>query len=178
MEPGEEDVATTLNQVYEYIKRIAEVQPVTPLDAATQTPRALTPPMDVAPMIAESEEDMSEYEKHFSQGTAKDDKARKLANRTPEAEGKATKKLGKKQRNQLQFNSQADQNKHSDTGRTEHSTPEAATADATKDHQPSRRTKDSPENCSKGAPLDINPGGRIDNRRGKEVVVVGNSPGK
>ncbi|CAM6111362.1 unnamed protein product [Calypogeia fissa] len=57
-------------------------------------------------MIPASDGDLSEYEAHFSKGALKDDKARKLASRTPENEGKTSNKLGKKQRKQLQFSSQ------------------------------------------------------------------------
>ncbi|CAM6098150.1 unnamed protein product [Calypogeia fissa] len=187
-EQDPENVTTALNQVTDYIERLAEESNETPLDAATQTPQP-----NGAPTIAESDEDKSEYEKHFSQGPAKDDKAeyekhfsqgpakddkaRKLANRTPEANGKAAEKIGKKQRKQLQFNTQLDPTKRSDTGRNEPSESADAAVVTTKEQQPSRRTKASSDTHSEGASLETNPGGKGDRRRGKEAA-AGNSPGK
>ncbi|CAM6107519.1 unnamed protein product [Calypogeia fissa] len=69
------------------------VSPVPVLNAATQTPLGIPhQPIDT-PMIPVSDGEYSEYEAHFSQVPVKDDKARKLASRTPEIAGKPADKL-------------------------------------------------------------------------------------
>ncbi|CAM6088813.1 unnamed protein product [Calypogeia fissa] len=104
----EESAVAATEQVTatDYVENIAEVLPGCIHNAATLTPPGIPPlPVDT-PMIPASDGDLSEYEAHFSKGALKDDKARKLASRTPENEGKPSDKLGKKQRKQLQFSSQ------------------------------------------------------------------------
>ncbi|CAM6096644.1 unnamed protein product [Calypogeia fissa] len=85
-----------------------------PLHAATQTPSVPPPLAGGTPMITDSDGDRSEYEEHFSQSLAKDNKARKQASRTPDVTGKTSDKTGKKQRKQLQFNLQDGPNRVAD----------------------------------------------------------------
>ncbi|CAM6094024.1 unnamed protein product [Calypogeia fissa] len=164
--PEHEEVATALEQVTEYIEPIAKIQPLTPLDAATQTPRALAQPQAI--VIVESEEDKSEYETHFSQGLAKEDKTQKLANRTLEAEGKGGDKLGKKQRKQLQFNTQGASVMGRETSRAVPVEPMNAVTGTAKEPTPARRAKALTDGRGNNAPSDANLIGKADSRRGKD----------
>ncbi|CAM6096660.1 unnamed protein product [Calypogeia fissa] len=100
-------VARALGQVdvlVEQLDAIPRASPlVTPLNAATQAPGKFQPMDEGTPMLSESEGEKSDYEAHFTQSIAKGDKARKLANRTPEAEGITADKLRKKQKNSSNF---------------------------------------------------------------------------
>ncbi|CAM6105475.1 unnamed protein product [Calypogeia fissa] len=147
-----------------------------PMDAATKTPQALALPNGRVSTIAESEEDQFAYKLHFSQGPLKDDKARKLANRTPEADGKGAEKIGKKQRKQLQFTTQGEAPKRGETSSTEHREPVDAAAQVAKEHNSARKVKTVPADRGERIPLDANMSGPADRRRGKEIGARKSSP--
>ncbi|CAM6092866.1 unnamed protein product [Calypogeia fissa] len=102
-EPEPEAVSIALDRVDALIERIRARPPTTPLNAAIQTPSKFVQPDERTPVIMKSDGERSKYEEHFNQSLAKDDKACKLATRTPEADGPTGKKLGKKKHKQLQF---------------------------------------------------------------------------
>ncbi|CAM6093890.1 unnamed protein product [Calypogeia fissa] len=176
-EIGIEEVAQALNTVSDYIESIAEVPIEPPLNAATQTPREPHLPSVDTNMITASDGEHSEYEAHFSQGIGKDDKARKLANRTPEPEGKSADKLGKKQRKQLQFPALEEKTDGGAPARSTEGLPSAASGSTATAPSPARKLKNSNGDKGVGGTLVPALSGKADKRKGKDVP-SGSSVGK
>ncbi|CAM6093790.1 unnamed protein product [Calypogeia fissa] len=169
-----EAVEHALGRVDALIEQIGARPQVTPLNAATQTPAKFAPSEDRTPMLVESDGERSVYEEHFTQSLAKDDKARKLANRTPEVEVTVATKTGKKQKKQLQF-TQSDPTLQGAKGDVrEKST--STSRGVSRLEEPPKKTKDQARRADLASPLHTT-GSQFDKRKGKETLST-HSPGK